>query len=309
MLRFLDAAAASGQTAQVVALGAGFDTTWFQLTKDGGGTARYRCLEVDFKEVTKRKASIISKEESLKGLLLQQPAAVADGAAGDSGQASSSNSFPISISVEAAEVLSSHYCLLPVDLRDTRALAAAVERAGFSTRNPTYVLSECVLVYMEPQQTAAVVRWAGSTFSNAVMAVYEQIKPDDPFGRQMVSNLEARGCPLQGLAGTPTLEAQCDRLTSNGWQHAEARDMDCVYRDALDPQDKARCERLELFDEFEEWHLIQEHYCIALGRNDAQGWLAGVGFEALVQAARAAGPALGPGFGAPPVAPRAPMAG
>jgi hypothetical protein len=84
--------------------------------------------------------------------------------------------------------------------------------------------------------------------------------------------------------------------------------MDCVYRDALDPLDKARCERLELFDEFEEWHLIQEHYCIALGRNDAQGWLAGVCFEALVQAAREAGVALGPGFGAPAVGPRVPMA-
>ena len=32
-------------------LGAGFDTTWFQLAKDAGGRPPYRCLEVDFKEV------------------------------------------------------------------------------------------------------------------------------------------------------------------------------------------------------------------------------------------------------------------
>lgn len=42
-------------------------------------------------------------------------------------------------------------------------------------RAPTYVLSECVLVYMEPQHSAAVVRWAAGAFPNAVMAIYEQV--------------------------------------------------------------------------------------------------------------------------------------
>ena len=35
--------------AQVLCLGAGFDTTWFQLQQDGLAPTRY--LEVDFKEV------------------------------------------------------------------------------------------------------------------------------------------------------------------------------------------------------------------------------------------------------------------
>ena len=41
---------------------------------------------------------------------------------------------------------------------------------------PTYILSECVLVYMDPVDSAAVVRWLGSTFSCAAMAVYEQVR-------------------------------------------------------------------------------------------------------------------------------------
>lgn len=33
--------------------------------------------------------------------------------------------------------------------------------------------------------------------------------------------------------------------------------MHTLYRCALDPADKARTERIEPFDEFEEWHMIQ----------------------------------------------------
>lgn len=33
--------------------------------------------------------------------------------------------------------------------------------------------------------------------------------------------------------------------------------MDTLYKCAVDPVDRARIERLEVFDEFEEWHMIQ----------------------------------------------------
>lgn len=32
-----------------------------------------------------------------------------------------------------------------------------------------------------------------------------------------------------------------------------------------------RAERLEIFDEFEEWNMIQQHYCIAIGVNERRG--------------------------------------
>ena len=52
---------------------------------------------------------------------------------------------------------------------------AAVERAGLQYDVPTYVLSECVLVYMEPSDSAAVVRWLGERFTTAALVVYEQV--------------------------------------------------------------------------------------------------------------------------------------
>lgn len=53
-------------------------------------------------------------------------------------------------------------------------------------------------------------------------AAVAQIKPYDAFGRQMMSNLETRGCPLRALPSTPTHEAHEARMTGNNWLRAGA---------------------------------------------------------------------------------------
>ena len=109
--------------------------------------------------------------------------------------------------------------------------------------------------------------------------MYEQIKPDSMFGRQMIRNLEERGAPLYGVHCTPSLQAHVDRLLSCGWQRAAAEDMLTLYREMLHLADRTRVEGIELFDEFEEWNLIMAHYCIALGVKDGLGVLDGFSFQ------------------------------
>lgn len=48
----------------------------------------------------------------------------------------------------------------------------------------------CVLVYLAPEEGAALVRCLGGLLPCAAFVVYEQIGPGDAFGRQMVLNLE-----------------------------------------------------------------------------------------------------------------------
>jgi tRNA wybutosine-synthesizing protein 4 len=95
----------------------------------------------------------------------------------------------------------------------------------------------------------------------------------------MVKNLEARGAPLLAIYSTPTLAAHKERLLALGWQSAFAADLNEVYRHHLDPQDRLRIEGLEMFDEFEEWHLIMGHYCVAVGVTDALGLLSSFAFS------------------------------
>jgi tRNA wybutosine-synthesizing protein 4 len=116
-----------------------------------------------------------------------------------------------------------------------------------------------------------VIEWIPRRFTGgAAMMTYEQIRPDDAFGRTMVANLESRGCPLLGLRGHPTLDSQRLRFESRGWTRARALDMNDIYRFVLPADDVRRIERLELWDEFEEWNMIQAHYCIALAQLDAR---------------------------------------
>ena len=46
----------------------------------------------------------------------------------------------------------------------------------------------------------------------------------------------------------------------------ECDSMDRIYSEKLNKIEKSRIEKIEIFDEFEEWTLLQSHYCICYGK-------------------------------------------
>lgn len=88
------------------------------------------------------------------------------------------------------------YSLLPGDLRNTRACQAALEAACFDPACPTYVLAECVLVYMEPGDSAAVVRWLGHWLPTAAFVVYEQVSAQPRQARAWLDRAAHHECLL-----------------------------------------------------------------------------------------------------------------
>lgn len=47
--------------------------------------------------------------------------------------------------------------------------------AALTSRLPTLLLSECVLVYMTPSQSSNLIHWAAETFHTAMFISYEQV--------------------------------------------------------------------------------------------------------------------------------------
>ncbi|KAE8912553.1 hypothetical protein PF005_g11991 [Phytophthora fragariae] len=238
---------AAPQNTQLVILGAGLDTMFFRL-KSAELLATCEYFELDFPDVTMHKVSTIKRRKPLNGLL-------GLGATSD---------FMAAVSSGYTELNVPGYHLLPCDLRDLDATTAKLEAAGIDRSVPTLFVSECVLIYMEAKFSTQLVAWGSSYFDDVSFALYEQILPDDAFGKVMMANIKARGCDLLSIYDFPTVEAQIARFTEHKYETAQCWDMNQIYYHYLDPAERAKRERLEIFDELEEFHLLQAHYCIVV---------------------------------------------
>ncbi len=79
-------------------------------------------------------------------------------------------------------------------------------------------LSECVLVYLEPEESGGVIAWAAANFKEAIFLTYEQIHPHDAFGEVMMEHLRVRlswllccpcGCSRLRLCARSLEAARC----------------------------------------------------------------------------------------------------
>jgi tRNA wybutosine-synthesizing protein 4 len=161
------------------------------------------------------------------------------------------------------------YAVVGCDIRDVEALRRAFDELprAFDWSAPTLVIAECVLAYLPPGKSVDVVKFFGDRARRGAFVAYDPIEPDDAFGRQMMRNVESRGCAFAGIRDAPTVDGARERFLANGWRRAVALDMNETYA-RLDPVERARVERIERFDEFEEWTLIMSHYCVSYGVND-----------------------------------------
>lgn len=233
-------AAVAGIKKQIVSLGCGSDTRYFKFKANGLSVHKY--FEIDFPESTAKKAAVIKKNKAFTDII------------GDP---------DLKLGLGGTEIYSKDYCLLSGDLREfTESIVPKLKAQGFDTSLPTLFLSECVLIYIQPGDSDAIVNWVGTNMDASLFVVYEQINPADAFGAMMLRNLRARQIELPGIHAYPSLKSQEERFTSRGWQAAQAVNMNRLH-ESLSEQEMKRISSLEIFDEVEEWQLLADHYCVA----------------------------------------------
>ena len=127
---------------------------------------------MDYVDVVEKKIHAIKKSESLAKHVW-------------------SSAEVIDIQKPEFELNTTHYKLVSGDLRDTSKLAENLTRFGVDPTAPTFILTECVLVYLKPHESLKILNFLRDHFhGDLALLNYEMINPHDSFGRVMLENLE-----------------------------------------------------------------------------------------------------------------------
>ncbi|XP_057604259.1 leucine carboxyl methyltransferase 1-like isoform X2 [Hippopotamus amphibius kiboko] len=140
---------------QILNLGAGMDTTFWRLKDEDLPPSKY--FEIDFPMIVTRKLHSI--KEVLKPLLSKP---ILDLHSEDT------------LQMDGHTLDSTRYAIIGADLRDIPDLEEKVKKCNMNTQLPTLLIAECVLVYMTPEQSTDLLKWAASSFETAMFINYEQ---------------------------------------------------------------------------------------------------------------------------------------
>ncbi|KAJ9158048.1 LCM-domain-containing protein [Coniochaeta hoffmannii] len=209
---------------QIVSLGAGTDTRCLRLLSQSLPRA-ITYHEVDFPVISDSKFSTVSKQAALRTILQL-------------------------------------WCH-GLDLRELAHAGDTSKLNGIKTDLPTLLISECCLCYLQTAEAEGVIKYFADRIPDLGIVLYEPVKPDDPFGRMMISNLAARGVRMPTLDAYKEPQDQETRLRDAGFAQVKVMTVDRIWDTWVPEKEKERVDCLEGLDEVEEWKLLAGHYVVA----------------------------------------------
>merc|ERR1719282_1362842 len=120
---------------------------------------------------------------------------------------------------------------------------------------------------MTERDSSSLIVFLADVLENAAFFVYEQIRPDDAFGKFMVRHFNKIGSPIKGVHKYFDIGTQCNRYLNCGWEESEAVSLSQVLKGLCrenkeTEKELQRVRKLEPFDEFEELFLKSSHYLV-----------------------------------------------
>ncbi|KIK09242.1 hypothetical protein K443DRAFT_127718 [Laccaria amethystina LaAM-08-1] len=260
--QWLEESGKLNQPCQIVSLGSGSDTRFWRIATGPLKENLATYVEIDFPEITTKKAMAIRKSRELSSVL---------GTPAD-----------VTLSQGSTALHAPKYHLLPNDLRLPPAetmehlfttLSPSTETPILSSSLPTLLIFECVLAYISPEISSRLLEWFVAQFSKSSApsggvlgcVVYEMFGLADTFGRVMVNNLKTRNISIPGAEPFLTLDSLSQRFVSSGFTAAHALTLREIRKTYVDRAELERISTLELLDEMEELDLVLDHYAISWG--------------------------------------------
>jgi [phosphatase 2A protein]-leucine-carboxy methyltransferase len=240
---------------QIISLGAGTDTRSLRLfSQPRSQIITYH--EVDFPVISDNKFATVSKQAALR-TLLPDPVFLGEDR---SWKAQSPNGSQL-------------WCH-GLDLRELAQAGDTPQLNGIRADLPTLLISECCLCYLQPSEATDVIKYFTDRIPDLGIILYEPIKPDDPFGKMMISNLAARGVRMPTLSAYKEPTDQERRLQDAGFEQVKVMTVDKIWDTWVSQEEKERVDVLEGLDEVEEWKLLAGHYVVAWAWRGAgfEGW-------------------------------------
>lgn len=224
--------------AQIVNMGAGFDTLYWRLKSDSSQFSNY--VDVEINLVANQKKSLIMKSSKLKQYL-------------------DDSDFE-----SPAEIHSKGYHLIGCDAtKSQKLLQILLNKCGINKEEPIVFVFECVLCYWSVDTVNTVLYSLSKFFPQCSLIIYECLFMNDSFSSVMNESLRVRNTPL--LAALNSLQQQCERCSNNGFVHVFCKDMNCIFQEFLEEHQKI--EKLEFLDEKELLQQLLDHYCIVFASN------------------------------------------
>ncbi|CAB4256822.1 similar to Saccharomyces cerevisiae YOL141W PPM2 AdoMet-dependent tRNA methyltransferase also involved in methoxycarbonylation [Maudiozyma barnettii] len=241
----------------VINLGCGFDPLAFELldklNKDSRPfTEKFSFLDIDYSDLLKNKVQII-KQTSTLSQIVNLPTDLIDG---------------------ADTITCERYYTRPCDLNCTgdyeKLLLHSQDLPQLNDPNVVKVfIAEVSLAYMKADLSDEIIS-ISSHLPNAHFVMLEQLieqGPYEPFSKQMLKHFKKNDSPLQSVTTYNTIDSQRLRFEKYGFKNVNVGNMLHLWN-AISKETRETIEKIQPFDELEEFHLFCHHYMLCHATND-----------------------------------------
>ncbi|KAK8086153.1 leucine carboxyl methyltransferase 2 [Apiospora phragmitis] len=164
------------------------------------------------------------------------------------------------------QLTSDEYVQIGCDLRQLNRIQDAMSKVISIEECEFIFVAEVSITYMETEAADSVIQWA-SSLGYAEFCLLEQILPDGaghPFAQMMVRHFNKLRTPIKSVNKYPTLRTQQERFNRLGWVHVDAQSLWGAWSNDmyLTAEERLKLDKIEPFDEWEEFAIFVSHYCI-----------------------------------------------